>query len=333
MKINKEIQSVLKADLEHLCSTKVGRRALIGSMPFLMMACATKTSDRYREGSNKGQKTSITVKDEIKMAKEYMPKMTKDYPIIKDPHMSRYISSVGNKIVLRNNLASNPYKYEFYLVNSKSINAFALPAGKVFVTSALLKATDSEAELAGVLGHEVGHIQARHTAERMEYAKKSQNKTLWYTLGGVLAGGALGYGLGKMLCSPKDQECLQRVAKYGAMAGGAGGLLIQKYGFMANSQEDEMEADRIGFKTSVKAGYHKDHVGKFYNKLLVMEKKHKKGNDILAGFADALSTHPPSEKRVEQMHQMSKKIALSKGSTISTKEYEKIKSELKKSYS
>jgi predicted Zn-dependent protease len=112
MKLNKEIESILKADLEHLNSTKIGRRALLSSVPFLVVSCATKTRGT-RSGSNKGQKTNITIKDEERMANDYMPKMTKDYPIIKNPTFSRYISNVGNQIVIAYKLNSKPYNYEF----------------------------------------------------------------------------------------------------------------------------------------------------------------------------------------------------------------------------
>ena len=91
----------------------------------------------------------------------------------------------------------------------------------------------------------------------------------------------------------------------GAAAGASGGLLIQKYKFMANSREDEMEADRIGFRTAVRAGYSQDHVGSFYAKLLKMEEARQgSGTSILQSFADALSTHPPSRERVAQMGQL-----------------------------
>jgi predicted Zn-dependent protease len=319
----------LEKELKKLNSTPHGRRAFLASLPILLSACATPSKTRYREGDNSGQKTSITVADEKKMADEYLPKMQKDYPLVQDQASQLYIRNLGQKIIRANGLAGNPYQYEFSLVQSKSVNAFALPAGKVFVTTPLLAMADTEAELAGVLGHEIGHIKARHTAERIDAQRKAQDKTLLYTLGGTLGGAALGYGLSKVLCRKKDQECIQRISKYGAMAGAAGGLLIQKYGFMANSQEDEMEADRIGFRTSVTAGYHKDYVGRFYSKLLDMEKNAKKGqNSLLASFADAMSTHPPSEKRVKQMDAMAAGEKVKRGSVVSSKDFDRIKKKL-----
>ena len=182
---------------------------------------------------------------------------------------------------------------------------------------------DSEAELAGVVGHEIGHIKARHSAERMFIAKQEQKKSWIYALGGGLAGAALGLGIGSLVCPPKDKKCMAKAATYGGAAGAGGGLLIQKYGFMANSREDEMEADRIGFNTSLRAGYHKDHVGGFYEKLQKMDETRQKGGNILAPFADALSTHPPSRERVQQMRTMAAR-ALGQGQ-VSSPEFQQIK--------
>lgn len=86
-----------------------------------------------------------------------------------------------------------------------------------------------------------------------------------------------------------------------------------------------MEADRIGFRTAVKAGYSKEHVGLFYEKLLEMEKKYKKNNmPVLASIADAMSTHPPSEERVAQMKELIRESKQESGK-ISGREFESAK--------
>ena len=284
----------LEQILIQLNSTTHGRRAFLMSVPLLLSACASSAKHRYREGDNSGQKTTLSLEDERKITKEYLPKMKKEYPPIKDKNIQKYIKNLGNKIVRKNALSGRPYRYNFTVVDSKHINAFALPAGTVFVTAPLIAMADTEAELAGVLGHEIGHVKARHTAERIDYAKKEQKKSWLYGVIGGVAGGAAGYGLGKLLCKKEDKKCLREAALKGTLTGVGGGLLVQKFAFMANSREDEMEADRIGFKTSVAAGYHKDYVGNFYAKLLEMEKKIKEGQSYLAkSFADAISTHPP----------------------------------------
>ncbi len=319
----------LEQNLRQLNSTSQGRRTFLKVMPFLVAGCAPVARTRHREGDNTGQETSISVADEKRMTQEYLPKMKEDYPPINDSWLQGYLTDLGNNIVNSNSLHQNPYEYNFTMVQTKAINAFALPAGTIFVTGPLLDLTENESELAGVVGHEIGHVKARHTAERIDKAEKSQLKTALLTIGGGLLGGVTGLALARIICSPEDRECLERIAKYGAMAGAAGGLLIQKYGFMANSREDEMEADRIGFRTSVAAGFSKDHVGGFFEKLLEMEDNSGKDqNKLMAALADAMSTHPPSEERVQQMRQMAKEE--SRTGTVSTKDYREAKRRIQK---
>ncbi|MDX1959291.1 MAG: M48 family metalloprotease [Leptospiraceae bacterium] len=298
-----EFEEILKTWTE----TEIGRKSFLASVPILLASCAATGGDkgRYREGDNKGQETKMTVQDEEKLTAEVLPEMRKDYPPINDSELQSYISSLGEKIVRTNNLDGKPYKYNFTVVGVNYVNAFALPAGTVYVTAPLIAMAETESELAGVVGHEVGHIQARHTAERMEAEKKEQGKLIMLAGGGGILGGLLGLGAGIAICPPKDNACLAKAAGAGALAGAAGGFLIHKYKFMANSRENEMEADRIGFKTSYNAGFSKAHIGKFYEKLLNMEKEAKKGsNPMLASLSDAFSTHPPSQERVNQMNQM-----------------------------
>lgn len=319
----------LENSLKQLNSTSMGRRLFLSAIPVLMVGCATTASQhRQREGDNTGQETSLTVEDEKQMAREYIPQLEKEYPPHRDPYVQQHINSIGQGIVSKNGLHDNPYTYNFTVVDSKMVNAFALPAGTVYVTAPLIKMANSEAELSGVIGHEIGHVKARHTAERIDKAKKEQSKTLLYGIGGAILGGVAGYGLGKLICSERDNECLRRVALYGGLAGGAGGLLIQKFAFMANSREDEMEADRIGYKTAMNAGYHPQHVGRFYEKLLQMEEQHKQDqSNLLAPFADALSTHPPSPQRVAQQRQLAEEFGSSSG-IISSPQFQKVQTRL-----
>lgn len=94
---------------------------------------------------------------------------------------------------------------------------------------------------------------------------------------------------------------------------------------MANSREDELEADRIGFKRSLKAGYSKAHIGRFYEKLLQMEQEARKGQDIImASLSDAMSTHPPSKERVKQMNEMVAQANTS-GGDVTTPQFERIR--------
>lgn len=317
--------SLLQEELELLVASPYGRRAFLGGLGFLLASCASAPQTRYREGRNEGQDVELTPTQERALTTEALTEMRKDYPVVQNTYLQNYVSGLGQDLVRANNLSGKPYIYNFSVVDVAYVNAFALPAGTVFVTAPLLEMADTEAELVGVIGHEVGHIQARHTAERMYKAKKDQGKGWLYAVGGGLFGGALGFGVGKLLCAPKDQKCLSKAAQLGAVSGVAGGLLVQKYAFMANSREDEMEADRIGFRTSIKSGYHKDHVGSFYAKLLKMEQESKnKQVPLLASVTDAMSTHPPSRERVQQMQQMAAEAG-SSGRKISSAEFDQAK--------
>jgi len=269
------------------------------------VSCAPTDASRYREGSNVGQVTNLTVQDEQRLTKEALPKILKDYPAAKNHELQKYVSDLGMKIVRANKLEGNPYHYTFTVVDVADINAFAMPAGAVFVTTPLIAMASNEAELAGVISHEIGHVVARHAAERMYAMEKAQNKTWMYAAGGVAVGAIVGYGLGRLICDEGDSACHAKAALLGGAAGAGGGILAQKYTFLVNSREDEMEADRIGFKFAVAAGYDKEQVGKFYEKLLEMEKSgNKSGGTIVRNLSDALSTHPPSEERVKQMNEL-----------------------------
>ena len=291
-----------------------------------VIACAPTNSSRYREGSNVGQETGMTVQDERRLTEEALPKMIQDYPPAKNQELQKYVSILGMKIVNANKLEGNPYHYDFTVVDVESINAFALPAGKIFVTAPLIAMASNEAELAGVIGHEIGHVMARHAAERMYAMEKDQNKTWLYAAGGGVVGVAAGIGLGTLLCAEGDTGCLAKAAVIGGALGAGGGLLVQKYKFLANSREDELEADRIGFRIAVGAGYDKDQVGKFYEKLLQMEKNAQKGGSpVMKSLADAMSTHPPSEERVKQMNEMAMDSPTIKKSTTTTPEFNRVK--------
>ena len=285
----------------------------------ILVSCAATTNSRYRDGDNRGQKTNLTVADEKRLAEEALPQVLKEYPRASNQDLQSYVSQLGKKIVVANNLEGNPYHYEFNVVDVQAVNAFALPAGKIFVTAPLIAMASNEAELAGVIGHEIGHVTARHAAERMYAMEQDKNKTWLYAGGGGLLGAAAGVGLGVLLCPSGDKTCLAKAALIGGAVGAGGGLLVQKFKFLANSREDEMEADRIGFKLAVGAGYDKDQVGKFYEKLLQMEKKASGGSNsgVLKNLADAMSTHPPSEERVKQMNELASESPAAKGTVNS----------------
>lgn len=294
----------------------------------LLSSCATRTySDRYREGDNSGQKAALTVEEEKKLTQEALPSMAKDYPRAQNPRIQAYIENLGQKLVRANNLHNNPYSYSFTVIDSAQVNAFALPAGTIFITAPIIAMADSEAEIAGVLGHEIGHVTARHTAERMYAAKAEQGSGYMKAGIGAVLGGAAGYWLGKKMCKPNDKGCQAKFALYGVGGGAGAGLLVHNYGFMKNGREDELESDRVGFKYAVNAGYNKDKVGDFYMKLMKMEANAKGGgsNPLMGWMADAMSTHPSSKDRVSQANELKSKLQNRSNSVDNSSEFFEMK--------
>lgn len=259
------------------------------------------------------------------MTKEFLPQMQKEFPPLKDSGLQKYVSQLGEEVVVANGLEANPYYYEFGVVETKMVNAFALPAGTVFVTAPLIAMAETEAELAGVVGHEVGHVQARHTAERIDRMERQRTRNLLTTLGSAILGAGAGFGLAQLICPPRDRECVAKVSAAGAGVGAGASLMIQQFAFMAHSREDEMEADRIGFRTSVQAGFDRKRVGDFYEKLYEMERaRNQQRLPILSTMADAMSTHPPSRERVQQMKKLAAEEPSSNG-RVSSREFENAK--------
>jgi predicted Zn-dependent protease len=259
----------------------------------------------------------LTVQEEKNLTKEALVEMKNEYPAVNHPALQAYITRLGQKLVNANKLNNNPYTYNFTVVDTPVVNAFALPAGSVFITTPIIAMAESEAEIAGVLGHEIGHVTARHTAERMYVAKKEQNKTIIFGAIGAAVLGTAGYYASKKLCDPDDFECKAKLIGGGAAVGAVGGLFVQKYGFMKNSQEDELESDRVGFRYATNAGYDREKVGDFYKKLQAMEKNAKKGqNAAMNWLSDAMASHPSSDQRVSQAEEMKSANKTTGGVTV-----------------
>jgi predicted Zn-dependent protease len=101
--------------------------------------------------------------------------------------------------------------------------------------------------------------------------------------------------------------------------------MVQKYGFMKNSQEDELESDRVGFRYAVNTNYDKNNVGDFYQKLFTLEQQSKKNqNGLMSSLSDAMSSHPPSKDRIRQAEEMKELIKVN-GKTTTTSEFFRMK--------
>ncbi|WP_040574216.1 M48 family metalloprotease [Pontibacter sp. BAB1700] len=204
---------------------------------------------------------------EIALGKEADPQIVAEFGLYEDPALQRFISEKGQqmaKISHRSNL-----NYEFKIVDSPVINAFAVPGGYVYFTRGIMAHFNNEAQFAGVLGHEIGHITARHSAQQQSKSILAQ--------GGLLLG---------MILSPT-------VAQYGQEVSQGLGLLMLKYG-----RDAERESDRLGVEYSTKIGYDASEMADFFTTL---QRKQEESGQALPSF---LSSHPDPGDRYNTVHQL-----------------------------
>lgn len=216
------------------------------------------------------QAMAITVKQEEGMAHEFMRVVLQHYELIRDPTIVDYVNQVGQKIVA--GLPSKPFKYHFYVIREATYNAFASPAGNIFVNSGLLAALDNESELAGILAHEIAHAQCRHISQRIERSSKMN----LLALAGMAAGILLGVG----------------GSATAASAVTVGTMATEKSLALAYSREDEMQADQLGLGYLTAAGYNGTGL------LTALKKIRSKQWFGSAQIPTYLKTHPASEDRI-----------------------------------
>lgn len=186
--------------------------------------------------------------------------------------LQNYVDEVGSKLVKKSSASKSPYPFKFYLLRDNiTINAFALPGGPIFITTALLGRLNSEAQLAGVLGHEIGHVVARHSAEHL--AKQQL---------GIALVNAVGVTTGERPKNGRQAAILAQAVNQ---------ILALKYG-----RDDELESDLLGFRFMVESGYSPIGLVELMNILASA----KSGSEPPEFF----STHPNPKNRVEKLKQL-----------------------------
>lgn len=195
------------------------------------MAALAACASVVNPATGERQYTVLSPGEEVELGKSEHPKVTAQYGGAYDSRaLQSYVTGIGNRLAKVSELPD--LKFTFTVLDSDIVNAFALPGGYVYVSRGLLALADNEAEVAGVLAHEIGHVTARHTAQRDTREKVA---------GGLTT--ILGVGLSVVLG-----------ADFGRMAGQGGELLSQ--GLLAGySREQEFQADELGVRYLARAGY------------------------------------------------------------------------------
>lgn len=206
---------------------------------------------------------AVSQQQEVQMGQEYSAQIAQQLPLINDPEVVRYINVLGDSIA--NVTKRSDLDWHFYVVNSPEVNAFAVPGGYVYVNRGLIERASTMDELAGVLGHEIGHVVKRHTVKQMQ---QQQGANIGVTLACILT----------QVC---NNQATGTAINLGATA------LFAKF-----SREDETEADEEGFKNVVRAGISPKGLVTMFQKL-INERK------ATPGAVDAwFATHPLEENRI-----------------------------------
>jgi len=217
-----------------------------------------------------GPTFGITAAEEEKLSRKFLKIVTKHFEIIDDPFILDYISKTGKKIA--SHFPSKSFDYHFYTIKQDSYNAFALPAGHIFINSGLIMGMESEDELAGILAHEIAHVYCRHISQRIDKG----SKVSFLTAAGLLAGLFLGSGIG---------GAASNALAIGSMATGQSLML-------AYSREHEMQADQVGLKYLLNAGYSGDGL------LRILKKMRSRTWFTPDQIPTYLTTHPAAEDRM-----------------------------------
>jgi predicted Zn-dependent protease len=183
-----------------------------------LAACSTNPVTGRRELS------LVSESQEIAMGQDGAKQVEASIGLVNDQALQSYVSSVGRRLAAKSERPNLPWR--FGVIDDPMPNAFALPGGPVYITRGLMSLMDSEAELAAVLGHEIGHITARHSVSQISKAQLAQ----------------LGLGVGMIL--------LPQAANLGNLAGTGLQLLFLKYG-----RDDERQADDLGFQYALRESY------------------------------------------------------------------------------
>jgi predicted Zn-dependent protease len=214
--------------------------------------------------------SSVSQQQEVEIGQQTAAQVNAQLPMLRDAMVDGYVNSLGQSIASRTSRAD--LQWQFAVVNTDVINAFALPGGFVYVNRGVLARASNESELAGVLAHEIEHVVRRHSVKQMEQAQQAN----------------IGVGLVCIL----TRVCENQAAQAAIQVGGAAA-------FARFSREDEVQADEGGFQNMIRAGINPRGMLTFFQKLLADEQSNASGG-LNAWFAD----HPGTQDRIADIERM-----------------------------
>jgi beta-barrel assembly-enhancing protease len=243
-------------------------------------------------GCGRGVGNWYSIEKQVALGRAYSQQIESQIKLVNDPVVTEYVNRIGQNLV-RASDAQVPFTIK--VIDSDVVNAMALPGGFFYVNSGLILAADEEAELAGVMAHEISHVAACHVAREQTRATLMRMASIPL----IFVGGGIGYGAYEL--------------------SGVAGL----FGILKFSREFEAQADYLGVQYMYRAGYDPSAFVSFFEKIEAMEKK-KPGT-----IAKAFETHPPTQDRIEKSQEEIRKILPAKAEYIvTTSEFDDVKARL-----
>jgi len=226
----------------------------------------------------------VSTQQEVQMGQQEAQQVNAQLPMVQDAVINSYVSALGQRIAHTTSRAD--LDWQFGVVNSDVVNAFALPGGYVYVNRGVLERASNMSEVAGVLGHEIEHVVRRHSVKQMEQAQ----------------GANVGVGI---VCALTG-VCQSGLAQAAINVGGT--AVFAKF-----SRTDEIQADEGGFNNVIRAGISPRGMYTFFQKLLAEEQQSGGGN-ASAWFAD----HPGTEDRIADIQRMLNQVPSSQLNSLQT---------------
>lgn len=253
--------------------SSVGGRLIFAAIIAIVSLISYFGSRQDNPVTGETQYIGITVDQEIALGLQAAPQMAAEFggedP---DANAQALVDEIGNLLVQSSAASQTPYEYEFHLLeDEQTINAFALPGGQIFITRALFDRLQTEGELAGVLGHEIGHVVARHSAEHIAKAQLTEGLT----------------GAAVIATYDPDNPASANTAQIAMLIGQ---MINMKFG-----REDELESDFLGVCFINDAGYNPEELIRVMQVLA----EASQGNAPPEFF----STHPNPERRIERIQE------------------------------
>jgi predicted Zn-dependent protease len=219
----------------------------------------------------------VSQQQEVQMVQQEAQQVSAQLPMVQDAYIQNYVNTLGQRIASRTSRAD--LQWQFQVVNSDVVNAFALPGGFIYINRGVLERADNMSEVAGVLGHEIEHVVRRHSVKQMEQAQ----------------GANVGVGI---LCALTG-VCQSGIAQAAINVGGT--AVFAKF-----SRTDEVQADEGGFQNVMRAGISPRGMLTLFQKLLAEEQSSGNSN-VSAWFAD----HPGTSDRIADIQRMLNQVPAS----------------------